>query len=180
MRLFCSGSESDVRPYHAMVLTESKEAVHKALPVDAAPQLRTLIDAATPTKSFSQLQFETGIELGHIMLLAAHLRFWSKAIIIVALRPETQLRVHADADLRDSPDNPTAQRFGAAFPDLGYHKVLYLHFTTCWGKSQSCVGTGVAVQQRQPGTMPAHRPVECTSRLCGCSGACGCPAQFVV
>lgn len=56
--LFSSGAEGEgaVFPYHSVLLKEGKEALHKCLPVDASPQLRRLIDAASPVKSLSQLQ----------------------------------------------------------------------------------------------------------------------------
>lgn len=45
-----------IRPYHTLLLREGKERVCKSLPLDASPQLRKLIDAANPLKSFDQLQ----------------------------------------------------------------------------------------------------------------------------
>ena len=45
-----------MRPYHTVLLTKSKDEVCKELPPDASPQLRRLIDAANPLKSFAMLQ----------------------------------------------------------------------------------------------------------------------------
>jgi hypothetical protein len=45
-----------VKPYHTLLLLDSKDAILKALPVDALPQLRSLLTHCSPIKSFVQLQ----------------------------------------------------------------------------------------------------------------------------
>ncbi len=49
-----------IRPYHTLLLMEG--ATHD-LPVESLPALKRLMDAAKPTKSFRELQLETGINL---------------------------------------------------------------------------------------------------------------------
>ena len=74
-----------IRPYHTLLLLRSATDVLKALPTDASPQLGALVRAATPLRSFHELQGETGIPSAQLLRLAAHLVHWRLARISNAI-----------------------------------------------------------------------------------------------
>jgi hypothetical protein len=73
-----------IRPYHTILLLDQQKTLD-SLPPDCSPTLRRVIERASPTKSFRELQYELGIPLAHLYRIAAHLLYWKKARVIDVL-----------------------------------------------------------------------------------------------
>ena len=88
-----------IRPYHSLLLLAEPGDVLARLPADASPQLARLIAAASPLRSFNELQSETGVPSTQLLRLAAHLVHWGLAIVINTVTSHSVYAVAPAADL---------------------------------------------------------------------------------
>lgn len=92
-----------LRPYHTLLLLADEDKILDALPADHSQQLRLLIEAANPLKSFQDLALETSIPIHQVFRLSAHLVYWGfgKVVDTITLRniyqvnPQANLRSHS-------------------------------------------------------------------------------------
>lgn len=103
-----------IRPYHTLLLLEDEAKVLSVLPRDCAPPLRRLVRAASPVRSFQELQAELGVPAEQLFRLAAHLVFWRQARVVQQMTKNSMYTVAPSACL--CPSCPLAQRFAALFP----------------------------------------------------------------
>lgn len=87
-----------LRPYHTLLLLADEDRVRAALPADHSQQLRLLLAAANPLKSFQDLALETSIPIHQVFRLAAHLAYWGfgRVIATITLRNIYQVSPHAN------------------------------------------------------------------------------------
>ncbi|KAJ0411362.1 hypothetical protein ATCC90586_004348 [Pythium insidiosum] len=67
---------NQLRPYQTLLLLDDEDKILQALPTDHSHQLRVLITAANPLKSFQDLALETSLPIHQLFRLAAHLVYW--------------------------------------------------------------------------------------------------------
>ncbi|DAZ99834.1 TPA: hypothetical protein N0F65_008577, partial [Lagenidium giganteum] len=89
-----------LRPYHTLLLLADEDKILDSLPVDHSQQLRLLIEAANPLKSFQELTLETSIPLHQLFRLSAHLVYWGFGRVIDTITMHNIFQVHPKADLR--------------------------------------------------------------------------------
>lgn len=73
-----------LRPYHTLlILNQSK--IFEALPLDASPSLRRVVECAVPTKSFREMQLDLGLPLEQLYRIAANFVYWKAAKVVDVL-----------------------------------------------------------------------------------------------
>ncbi|TMW66785.1 hypothetical protein Poli38472_014097 [Pythium oligandrum] len=90
----------NLRPYHTLLLLSEEDKILSALPADHSYQLRVLIAAANPLKSFQDLSLETGMPLHQLFRLAAHLVYWGYGRVIDTITMHNIYQVHPNCSLR--------------------------------------------------------------------------------
>jgi hypothetical protein len=111
-----------MRPYHTLLLLQDEETILDALPPDHSRQLRVLIEAVNPLKSFQDLALETCIPIHQLFRLAAHLVYWGVGRVIDAVTLHNIYQVHTDAEL--GVQALPAQEFRRKFPPYELCEVL--------------------------------------------------------
>jgi hypothetical protein len=99
-------THAPIRPYHTLLLLREASEVLQMLPPDASPQLALLVKAASPLRSFNELQGETGISSAQLLRLAAHLVNWGLAMIINCITSHSVYSVSAHAFAEESSSRP--------------------------------------------------------------------------
>lgn len=87
----------NLRPYHTLLLLADEDKIVDALPADHSRQLRVLIEAVNPLKSFQELALETCIPIHQMFRLAAHLVYWGYGRIIDTITLHNIYQVNASA-----------------------------------------------------------------------------------
>ncbi|GMF27415.1 unnamed protein product [Phytophthora lilii] len=113
---------ASIRPYHTLLLLTDKDGILNKLPADHARQLRDLVEAVNPLKSFQDLSLETGVPIHQIFRLAAHLVYWGFGRIVDAITLYNIYQVNAKADLHIT--SPLAQEFRRKFAPYELGEVL--------------------------------------------------------
>eukprot|EP00118_Oscarella_pearsei_P017890 m.180101 g.180101 ORF g.180101 m.180101 type:complete len:583 (+) comp39237_c0_seq41:183-1931(+) len=75
----------NIRPYHAVLLTQSIEDTCDSLPNEASQCLKRLIQISSPLKSLQTLSQDADLPLCQVFELVAHLVYWQKAITVYPL-----------------------------------------------------------------------------------------------
>ncbi|RHY90092.1 hypothetical protein DYB37_005043 [Aphanomyces astaci] len=114
---------TSMRPYHTLLLLHDNDKVLDALPADASPQLRLLIDAHNPLRDFQELMLETGLPLKQLFRLAAHLVYWGVAKVIEAITMYNVYQVSPAASNVHS-QSATALEFRRKFTFMELSEVL--------------------------------------------------------
>ncbi|KAL4167579.1 hypothetical protein KRP22_013063 [Phytophthora ramorum] len=113
---------ASLRPYHTLLLLADKDSILNKLPADHARQLRDLVEAVNPLKSFQDLALETGVPIHQVFRLAAHLVYWGFGRIVDAITLYNIYQVNAKADLHIT--SPLAQEFRRKFAPYELGEVL--------------------------------------------------------
>ncbi|EGZ09760.1 hypothetical protein PHYSODRAFT_523131 [Phytophthora sojae] len=113
---------ASLRPYHTLLLLTDKEDILSKLPADHARQLRDLVEAVNPLKSFQDLALDTGIPIHQVFRLAAHLVYWGFGRIVDAITLYNIYQVNSKADLHIT--SPLAQEFRRKFAPYELGEVL--------------------------------------------------------
>ncbi|ETL34251.1 hypothetical protein L916_13479 [Phytophthora nicotianae] len=113
---------ASLRPYHTLLLLADKEDILSKLPVDHARQLRDLVEAVNPLKSFQDIALETGVPIHQVFRLAAHLVYWGFGRIVDAITLYNIYQVNAKADLHVT--SPLALEFRRKFAPYELGEVL--------------------------------------------------------
>lgn len=113
---------NSIRPYHTLLLLKDEDKIIDALPPDHSRQLRVLIEAVNPLKSFQDLSLETCIPIHQVFRLAAHLVYWGFGRIVDAITLHNIYQVHSGADL--SVQAPLSQEFRHKFAPYELCEVL--------------------------------------------------------
>jgi hypothetical protein len=112
-----------IRPYQTLLILDSIDLL-RTLPKDASPTLKRLVEIAKPTKSFRELQNETGIPLAQLYKLAAHLVYWNKARIIDTLTKTNVYVLNPDPKCANFYFDWLTTTFQKAFPAFRLAEVL--------------------------------------------------------
>lgn len=91
---------NSLRPYQSLLLLVDEEKILDALPPDHSHQLRVLIEAANPLKSFQELALETSIPIHQLFRLSAHLAYWGFARVIDTITMHNIYQVNPQASLQ--------------------------------------------------------------------------------
>ncbi|XP_065846842.1 GATOR1 complex protein NPRL3-like [Oscarella lobularis] len=75
----------NIRPYHAVLLTQTIEEASSSLPYEASQCLKRLIQISSPLKSLQTLSQDADLPLCQVFELVAHLVYWQKAITVYPL-----------------------------------------------------------------------------------------------
>ncbi|KAG6595725.1 nitrogen permease regulator 3-like protein [Phytophthora cinnamomi] len=113
---------ASLRPYHTLLLLTDKDDILNKLPADHARQLRDLVEAVNPLKSFQDLALETGVPIHQVFRLAAHLVYWGFGRIVDAITLYNIYQVNSKADLHIT--SPLAQKFRRKFAPYELGEVL--------------------------------------------------------
>ncbi|KAI9916882.1 hypothetical protein PsorP6_016980 [Peronosclerospora sorghi] len=113
---------ASLRPYHTLLLLSDKRSILNKLPVDHARQLRDLVDAVNPLKSFQDIALETCVPIHQLFRLAAHLVYWGFGRIVDAITLYNIYQVNPKADLHIS--SPLALEFRRKFAPYELGEVL--------------------------------------------------------
>ncbi|KAL4147510.1 hypothetical protein PRNP1_011266 [Phytophthora ramorum] len=113
---------ASLRPYHTLLLLADKDSILNKLPADHARQLRDLVEAVNPLKSFQDLALETGVPIHQVFRLAAHLVYWGFGRIVDAITLYNIYQVNTKADLHIT--SPLAQEFRRKFAPYELGEVL--------------------------------------------------------
>ncbi|RLN93931.1 hypothetical protein BBJ28_00005361 [Nothophytophthora sp. Chile5] len=113
---------ASLRPYHTLLLLADQKAILNALPVDHTRQLRELVEAVNPLKSFQELALETGVPIHQLFRLAAHLVYWGFGRIVDTITLHNIYQVSAQADLHTQA--PLAVEFRHKFAPYELGEVL--------------------------------------------------------
>ncbi|KAF4316715.1 hypothetical protein BBO99_00004866 [Phytophthora kernoviae] len=111
-----------LRPYHTLLLLTDKEDIINKLPADHARQLRDLVEAVNPLKSFQDLALETGVPIHQVFRLAAHLAYWGFGRIVDAITLYNIYQVNSKANLHITA--PLAVEFRRKFAPYELGEVL--------------------------------------------------------
>ncbi|KAF1323123.1 Nitrogen permease regulator 3-like protein, partial [Globisporangium splendens] len=112
----------NLRPYHTLLLLADEEKIVASLPADHSQQLRILIDAANPLKSFQEIALETSIPIHHVFRLSAHLVYWGFGKVIDTITLRNIYQVNPQANLRSQ--SVLALAFRRKFPPHELSEVL--------------------------------------------------------
>ncbi|KAE9099619.1 hypothetical protein PF002_g9430 [Phytophthora fragariae] len=113
---------ASLRPYHTLLLLTGKDDILNKLPADHARQLRDLVEAVNPLKSFQDLVLEAGVPIHQVFRLAAHLVYWGFGRIVDAITLYNIYQVNSKADLHIT--SPLAQEFRRKFAPYELGEVL--------------------------------------------------------
>ncbi|GMF52307.1 unnamed protein product [Phytophthora fragariaefolia] len=113
---------ASLRPYHTLLLLADKDDIMNKLPADHARQLRELVEAVNPLKSFQDLALETGVPIHQVFRLAAHLVYWGFGRIVDAITLYNIYQVNSKADLHIT--SLLAQEFRRKFAPYELGEVL--------------------------------------------------------
>ncbi|CAI5715955.1 unnamed protein product [Hyaloperonospora brassicae] len=113
---------ASLRPYHTLLLLSDKSAILTQLPADHARQLRDLVEAVNPLKSFQDIALETSIPIHQVFRLSAHLVYWGHGRIVDAITLYNIYQVTASADLHVA--SPLAVEFRRKFAPYELGEVL--------------------------------------------------------
>ncbi|KAG7384395.1 Nitrogen permease regulator-like 3 [Phytophthora pseudosyringae] len=113
---------ASLRPYHTLQLLTDKDAILNKLPADHARQLRDLVEAVNPLKSFQDIALDTGVPIHQVFRLAAHLVYWGFGRIVDAITLYNIYQVNAKADLHVT--SPLALEFRRKFAPYELGEVL--------------------------------------------------------
>jgi hypothetical protein len=112
----------NLRPYHTLLLLADEGKIVASLPADHSQQLRILIDAANPLKSFQEIALETSIPIHHVFRLSAHLVYWGFGKVIDTITLRNIYQVNPQANLRSQ--SALALAFRRKFPPHELSEVL--------------------------------------------------------
>ncbi|KAG1706926.1 hypothetical protein DVH05_027776 [Phytophthora capsici] len=113
---------ASLRPYHTLLLLADKDHIFNKLPADHARQLRDLVEAVNPLKSFQDIALEAGVPIHQVFRLAAHLVYWGFGRIVDAITLYNIYQVNAKADLHIN--SPLGQEFRRKFAPYELGEVL--------------------------------------------------------
>ncbi|KAG3024479.1 hypothetical protein PC128_g5017 [Phytophthora cactorum] len=113
---------ASLRPYHTLLLLADKEDILNKLPADHARQLRDLVEAVNPLKSFQDIALEAGVPIHQVFRLAAHLVYWGFGRIVDAITLYNIYQVNTKADLHIT--SPLALEFRRKFAPYELGEVL--------------------------------------------------------
>ncbi|OQR83762.1 hypothetical protein ACHHYP_14312 [Achlya hypogyna] len=134
---------TSIRPYHTLLLLTDNDKILDALPADASPHLRLLIEAHNPLRDFHELMVETGIPLKQLFRLAAHLVYWGVARIVDAVTMHNIYQVRPTANLHAH--SAPALEFRRKFTSFELGEVL----ATFMGKHRISVYMNTLSQHRK-------------------------------
>jgi hypothetical protein len=118
-----------IRPYHTLVLLESRDSLLAQLTDDSSPSLRQLISIAAPIKSFQDMTVDMDVPWTHLSRLAAHLAYWRKAAVIDTLSQHNVYVIHPSTSLHMHSE--LAVDFERAFPAVTVGSGLSLSEILC-------------------------------------------------
>ncbi|CAH0480078.1 unnamed protein product [Peronospora belbahrii] len=113
---------ASLRPYHTLLLLSDKSNILNKLPADHARQLRDLVEAVNPLKSFQDIAFETGVPIHQVFRLSAHLVYWGFGRIVDAITLYNIYQVNTKSDLNIK--SPLALEFRRKFAPYEIGEVL--------------------------------------------------------
>ncbi|UIZ22227.1 hypothetical protein KXD40_004914 [Peronospora effusa] len=113
---------ASLRPYHTLLLLSDKSNILNKLPADHARQLRDLVEAVNPLKSFQDIALETGVPIHQVFRLSAHLVYWGFGRIVDAITLYNIYQVNTKADLHIA--SPQALEFRRKFTPYEIGEVL--------------------------------------------------------
>ncbi|KDO27413.1 hypothetical protein SPRG_07000 [Saprolegnia parasitica CBS 223.65] len=134
---------TSIRPYHTLLLLAENEKILEALPSDASPHLRLVIEAHNPLRDFHELMVETGIPLKQLFRLAAHLVYWGVARVLDAVTMHNIYQVRPTANLHAH--SALALEFRRKFTSFELGEVL----ATFMGKHRISVYMNTLSQHRK-------------------------------
>nr|KAG5688611.1 hypothetical protein BaRGS_033427 [Batillaria attramentaria] len=76
------GCLSALRPYHGLLLMQPEDELLDSLPIDSSPALVRLVKMISPVKNLQLLSLDTDLSLSQVFVLACHLVYWGKAMVI--------------------------------------------------------------------------------------------------
>ncbi|KAJ8601156.1 hypothetical protein CTAYLR_008493 [Chrysophaeum taylorii] len=99
--------------YEALVLGDTPERIDAELPAAASPQLRAVVSAADPRRTFRDIADATGLGIERVYRIARHLVRWKRARVAAAVRDDAVYAVSPAAEV--TPEMaPTLAAFGPA------------------------------------------------------------------
>ncbi|GLE01183.1 hypothetical protein PINS_up010013 [Pythium insidiosum] len=113
---------NQLRPYQTLLLLDDEDKILQALPTDHSHQLRVLISAANPLKSFQDLALETSLPLHQVFRLAAHLVYWGYGRVIDTITMHNIYQVAPTCSF--APHSPQALEFRRRFAPRELCEVL--------------------------------------------------------
>uniref|UniRef100_A0AAV1UTM6 GATOR1 complex protein NPRL3 C-terminal HTH domain-containing protein n=1 Tax=Peronospora matthiolae TaxID=2874970 RepID=A0AAV1UTM6_9STRA len=113
---------ASLRPYHTLLLLSDKSAILNKLPADHARQLRDLVEAVNPLKSFQDIALGTSVPIHQVFRLSAHLVYWGYGRIVDAITLYNIYQVNPNADLHVK--SPLALDFRRKFAPYELGEVL--------------------------------------------------------
>lgn len=111
-----------MRPYHTLLLLGDEDRIIESLPKDSSKQLKKVIAAANPLRSFQDLSICLGISLSQLYRLAAHLVYWGLGRIISTVTKHGMYQVRTNVTLHLQ--SPMASEFKRKFAPNELHEVL--------------------------------------------------------
>ena len=113
--------------HQALLLLGKADSLQEQLPVDAASNVRRLIDASDPSKTIKDHMIELGLPMSTIQRISQHLVYWNKARIVLPLNKRLVLGLSSREDGKWSERGicPTSSfmaefrsRFGISKPEM--------------------------------------------------------------
>ena len=115
---------NNIRPYHTLLLLETKEILLASLPIECSQTLKSLISSSSPRKSFSELANELDIPLFQMYRMASHLVYWKKARIIDTLAKANIYVLHHGCNIHIN--SSLFHDFNHSFPSYSLRDILYM------------------------------------------------------
>jgi hypothetical protein len=117
-----------LRPY--LGLLPLRDDTLSAIPPDGSKLLERLVREASPLRSFSELQLETGLPMPTLFKLTLHLEWWGHVRVVTPITEDSLFCIHPAASV--APGSDAARAYDTAFgakPALPFATALQLFST---------------------------------------------------